>query len=214
MRLVIMSDTHKQHHHPMAQPPDGDVLIHCGDFTMHGGADDLEEFNRWLLSQPHKHKLAVFGNHDQTCDPCRDNFFVEGNREIITAAIILEDSGCEIDGVRFWGMPYHPMYNGWPQSTFMRTGEQLKEHCSLIPNETDVLITHGPPFGICDIGAGNISAGCHHLLDAVRRVKPKVNCFGHIHTGGQHEENGTLFINAALHDERCSIVRSPVVLDI
>jgi len=144
----------------------------------------------------------------------RNRYFVEGNRQLLTAGVILDDCGIDINGVMFWGMPYHPLFRGWPESTFMRTAEELEHHCSFIPRGIDVLLTHGPPFGILDFTCRGENAGCHSLRSAVERVRPKVHFFGHIHIGGEATIGETTFINCALHDDYCSIVRRPVVFDL
>ena len=61
MRLVLISDTHGDHDHLTV--PDGDVLIHAGDMTENGEVSEVRDFNRWLGTLPHKHKLVIAGNH-------------------------------------------------------------------------------------------------------------------------------------------------------
>jgi Icc-related predicted phosphoesterase len=74
----------------------------------------------------------------------------------------------------------------------------------LIPDSLDVLITHGPPFGILDQTApGEMHLGCKELLMAVEMKRPRVHLFGHIHGGaGTFESKATRFVNAAYLDER------------
>jgi predicted MPP superfamily phosphohydrolase len=67
---------------------------------------------------------------------------------------------------------------------------------SMIPSHVDILMTHGPPKYILDTTSGGHSAGCEHLRRAVERVKPRLHCFGHIHTGYgaqrlEYNEEGT-----------------------
>jgi len=54
---------------------------------------------------------------------------------------------------------------------------------SIVPDNIDILMTHGPPKYVLDSTCDGRSAGCEHLRRAVERVKPKLHCFGHIHKG-------------------------------
>uniref|UniRef100_A0A6T9YJL5 Calcineurin-like phosphoesterase domain-containing protein n=1 Tax=Bigelowiella natans TaxID=227086 RepID=A0A6T9YJL5_BIGNA len=66
VRFVCISDTHNDH--KRIKVPDGDVLLHAGDFTKFGTEKEIFEFNRWLGTLPHRHKIVVSGNHDLTMD--------------------------------------------------------------------------------------------------------------------------------------------------
>lgn len=196
MRVVMISDTHSFHHR-VGPVPDGDVLIHAGDF-MNSGREisDVIRFNAWFGDQPHRHKILIAGNHDRMMESHRS--WCEG---LLTSAIYLEDSGCMLDGFRFWGSPFQPEFCNWAFNE--PRGAAMRRHWELIPDDTDVLITHGPPFGIRDwvhLGAENL--GCEDLLQAVQRIKPQIHVFGHIHGGRGIEQNeDTLFVNASFLDE-------------
>jgi hypothetical protein len=58
--------------------------------------------------------------------------------------IYLNDSGVEIDGLKFWGSPVQPYFHNW---AFNRIGDDICKHWELIPLDTDILITHGPVKG-------------------------------------------------------------------
>ena len=66
IKFVCVSDTHNLTN--KIQVPEGDVLIHAGDFTNSGKPDEVEWFNKWLGNLPHKHKIVIAGNHDITFD--------------------------------------------------------------------------------------------------------------------------------------------------
>ena len=69
----------------------------------------------------------------------------------------------------------------------------------MIPANTDILITHGPPYGILDKNRVGFSAVCQSLKRAVKRIQPKLHVFGHIHeAGGMVEMEGTTFVNACV----------------
>ncbi|KAK4309551.1 hypothetical protein Pmani_018814 [Petrolisthes manimaculis] len=69
LRFVCMSDTHCLTSHLQLEIPEGDVFIHAGDFTRCGSAAEVEEFNSWIGSLPHKHKVVIAGNHELSFDP-------------------------------------------------------------------------------------------------------------------------------------------------
>src|SRR5262249_18296350 len=188
MRIVCVSDTHG--YHTLTEVPDGDVLVHAGDLCRHGGLEDVEEFDRWLGTLPHKHKVVICGNHDW----CFQERPAEA-RARITNAIYLEDSGCEIAGLKFYGTPWTPLFHDW---AFMKPDAELDEKWALIPPRLDVLITHGPPHGIWDMTARREHAGSSSLLSRVYELQPRLHVFGHIHEArGQAEHSGIMFLNAS-----------------
>lgn len=221
MKLVIISDTHSRHH-LLDTLPHGDVLIFCGDAQRSGtSAAELREFNSWLGDQPIKRKIVIGGNHDMTLE----NVGPDAAQEIYYHATYLQDSGCEIDGVRFWGSPWQPRFFDWAFN--LDRGAPLREKWNLIPDNVDVLITHGPPKGIFDRCPAvprtwadgkikNVNVGCADLMDAVKRVKPKVHCFGHIHEGGGMVQkiDGTIFVNASVVNCRMQVANPPMVVEI
>jgi Icc-related predicted phosphoesterase len=215
-RLVVMSDTHGQH--LGLQVPDGDILIHCGDFCSHGQYLDALRFVNWFGVQPHKHKIFIAGNHDL--------YFEQGNPFDIDQFIklmppsvrYLNDSGVQIEGINFWGSPVQPTFFNW---AFNRDrGEAIKKHWDLIPKGTDVLITHGPPHKICDLapaGKGFYKhVGCADLFEAALRIQPKLHLFGHIHFSGgtSFVMPKTIYVNASILDEAYMINNKPLVIDV
>lgn len=206
MKLVFISDTHTKHR--AFTPPKGDVLIHCGDFTGNGKPLQAEEFAEWFGEQPHKHKICIAGNHDGCFETVPTIARDIMQRHWVT---YLEDSGVTIDGIKFWGSPITPEFNNW---YFNRArGAQIKRHWDLIPDDTDVLITHGPPHGVLD--KCPMSVGCEELLKAVQRVQPRIHAFGHIHEGGGARQIGpTHFINCSMLDGWYKPVRKPTVFNI
>jgi Icc-related predicted phosphoesterase len=196
MRLVVISDTHGLHDR-IVSLPDGDILVHAGDFM--GSGIDLKEilsFNQWLREQPFKQRVVCAGNHDRSFKN-----MPEVARGLLTNAIYLENDGVTIDGISFWGSPYTLEYMNW---AFMYPrGGAAKRYWDQIPNGLDVLITHGPPRGILDqIAPGGEHLGCEELRKAVEAKKPRIHIFGHIHGGAGTFENGTTgFVNAAYLNE-------------
>lgn len=188
MRIVCVSDTHGFHKY--TEVPDGDVLVYGGDLTKHGSLADVEAFDRWFGSFPHRHKVVIVGNHDF----CFQEEPAEA-RARLTSAIYLQDSGCEIDGLTFYGSPWTPVFFDW---AFMQPDEDLAAKWALIPSRVDVLLTHGPPHGILDMTNRGEHAGSLTLLHRVYEVKPRLHVFGHIHeAAGRFDHAGTVFVNAS-----------------
>jgi Icc-related predicted phosphoesterase len=209
MKIVCVSDTHLQVGNKF-KIPDGDVLIHAGDATPNGRLEHTAQFADWLSRQPHKHKLFVAGNHDYAFQVQR-GYAVQ----LIEAAgaRYLEDSGVIIDGRLFWGSPWQPEFMNWAFN--LPRGPELKRHWDLIPEGTDVLITHSPPLGILDMTDRGEYVGCEDLRDAVQRVRPKLHVFGHIHEShGQERRDDTLFVNAAICDSRYRPGNKPQVIEL
>ncbi len=180
MKITHISDTHTLHQDVVV--PESDVLVHSGDCLNTGAIDELPGFLKWFHNQPSKHKILVAGNHDRCFETMRPDAekMVE---EYAPGTIYLQDSGCEIDGIKFWGSPFQPEFCDCAFN--LPRGPHLKRHWDMIPDDTDVLITHGPAIGLRDKPGGrhpwNERCGCKDLYDALLRVQPQVHLFGHIH---------------------------------
>lgn len=213
MKLVCISDTHSLHR--KLAIPDGDVLIHAGDWGGSGSWREWLDFNNWLDSLPHKHKVIIPGNHDEYCE----EFFISALQSVGKNVHLLNESGVTLDGVTFWGSPWTPEFFNW---SFMYARAEGKKIWERIPDKVDVLITHGPPAGILDTVMRfktdeyqPESTGCIDLLHRVRAVSPKVHIFGHIHEGyGQKTEGGTLFVNASSCTEHYRPINPPQVIEV
>lgn len=218
MKVVCISDTHGIHREVIdgqlheLEVPDGDLLIHAGDFTNAGSLMEFNDFNQWLGTLPHKHKVFIAGNHDFLFEryPISDIKKLTGGLN----AHYLQDSLIHINGIRIYGSPWTPQFFEW---AFMmeRHDGSLKKKWAEIPEDLDILITHGPPQGILDETPRGEAAGCYDLLARVLEVKPRYHIFGHIHEGyGQTEQNGTTFINAALSRGWERHKKIPIVFEI
>ena len=207
MKLVCCSDTHNRHR--LYTTPPGDVLIFAGDMMTDGyRPHEVRDFNEWLGDQPQTRKVVIAGNHDRLFESS-----IRG-QELLTNATYLENSGTTIDGVTFWGSPAQPEFYNWAFN--YARGEEIDRIWKRIPCNIDVLITHGPPFGILDwTKPGGASLGCQDLKIKVSEIKPKLHVFGHIH-GGYGEYNGgtTHFVNASLLNEAYQPVNQPIVVDL
>jgi len=185
MQIVMISDTHG------ARPelPAGDVLVHCGDLSHLGSFAELRQEVEWLKALPFEHIIFVAGNHDVALANIFEKKLEPQTRQLVFGRIhYLRDSGVTIDGVKFWGSPWIPPYAG----AFNLAEEELRQKWQLIPADTDVLITHGPPAGVLDGGTGSAS-----LRAALERIRPSIHCFGHVHEFHGQFEKGTKFFNCA-----------------
>lgn len=216
LKVVCISDTHNQLD-LVKDIPHGDVLVHAGDLTNFGSEKELKKFNEELGRLPHKHKIVVAGNHDLGFDDAEDpagrlaQYKGQGTPKgylLLTNATWLHDRGVEIDGVKFFGSSWHPLY-GYP---FYRPRPKLEEKWKVLPADLDVLITHTPALGYLDT-FGSERWGCRYLLNEIEtRVKPKFHVFGHVHECYGALSNGnTTFINAAQAAKNNVIKNKPLV---
>lgn len=208
-RIVCIADTHGWGYRAQLKVPEGDVLVHAGDLTSRGLTYEVEEELNWFSRLPHRCKIFIAGNHDWLFEQKPRTA-----REMIPASVTyLEDSGCEVAGLRFWGSPVQPWFYDWAFNR--QRGPEISKSWSKIPNDTDVLVTHGPPRGILDKTIDGRNDGCDDLLARIREVQPKAHIFGHIHSGyGMQRINGTIHINAAICTDEYQPINRPIVVDL
>lgn len=192
LRIVCLSDTHGLH--GQARVPDGDLLLHAGDLTGRGREPELLASFDWLRSLPHPHKVVIAGNHDFALEHPSPRI-----RRALEGLNYLRDEAVTLEGLTIYGSPWQPWFYDWAFN--LRRGPELQGVWARIPEHTDILITHGPPLGICDRTERGEAVGCADLLERVRQVRPKLHLFGHIHEAyGSEVQGETLFLNACLCD--------------
>jgi len=196
-----MADTHG--FHADLSVPDGDVLVHAGDMTRGGSLDELREVGAFLSALPHRHKIVVAGNHDWA-------LFRQPDQALAALGDVtyLRDAPAVVEGLRFWGSPWQPEFFDWAFN--LPRGRALAERWALIEDDTEVLVTHGPPRGYGDRCYDGRREGCDDLLARLERVRPSLHLFGHIHEDRGHWRLGpTLVVNATVAE--CEL--APTVLD-
>jgi Icc-related predicted phosphoesterase len=204
LRVVAVADTHT-FQGDFASVPDGDVFVHAGDLLRAGTLDELAPVAAWLRALPHRYKIVVPGNHDW----CFVREASAARAMLGPTVMVLEDSGVELEGVRVWGSPWQPAYHDWAYN--LPRGKSLADKWSLIPDDTRLLITHGPPADIGDRTLTRHRNGCADLRERVRVVRPALHVFGHIHEdGGAWRIDDTLFANVTTWE--CE--RPPSVFDL
>jgi Icc-related predicted phosphoesterase len=206
MRIVFISDTHNRHKE--IKVPDGDLLIHAGDISGRGRVYEITQFMNWIENLPHKHKVMIAGNHDYLAEQHPEEFL-----ELVPNNVTyLNDSGTEMEGLKIWGSPVQPWFYDWAFNR--QRGEEIDRHWQLIPEGTDLLITHGPPYGILDRTISGEKVGCEDLRRRVIDIQPKIHVFGHIHEAyGQVHEDGVHYINASCLNHQYMPVFDPIVVD-
>jgi Icc-related predicted phosphoesterase len=207
MKITFISDSH--HQHGELQLKSGDILVHCGDICNRGTEMEVLRFINWFREQPFKYKIFIAGNHDWFLENLENDYL----EKILPKDIIyLNDSGICIDGINFWGSPIQPTFFDW---AFNRNrGIAINKHWQLIPKNTDILITHGPPFGVLDQTLDGKNVGCEDLMLKINKIKPRIHAFGHIHEAyGIVEKKGTTFINASVLDIRYNLRNEPIIID-
>jgi predicted phosphodiesterase len=214
--------------------PTGDILIHAGDCTNRGQQHDVENFVNWFMNiKGFDSKIFIAGNHDWAFEEHRyphhrgdyDWFHNIMNPENLSQSDVtyLEDSELIIESpefsrpIKIWGSPWQPEFYNWAFN-LPRLGDDLRAKWEMIPGDTDILITHGPPNGVRDFvdhRRVNQNVGCELLRFHVERVKPLLHVFGHIHGAyGAALIKETLYVNASICTERYIPSNKPIIVDL
>jgi len=205
MRVVHISDTHGKKYHNKLEIPECDILIHSGDIGGRTSPWELLEFLEWFEKQDAGTKIFVPGNHDITLD--REFWFnkLKNGEEVIAEMLkqaylkniemmskfdvkVLIDEEVIVDGLKIYGSPYSPSFHRDHWAFNADRGKEIQEKWKMIPRDTDILITHGPLYGILDdvkeYARPNEDphVGCKDLLKRIEDLPQlKLFCCGHIH---------------------------------
>jgi Icc-related predicted phosphoesterase len=212
-KIVFISDTHNKHKHLTSKGMgnilgSGDYLIHAGDCTSMGSKNEITQFLEWFSNTDFKHKIFIAGNHDFGFEQQTD--IAQEYKDM--GVIYLFDNDVTIDGIKFYGSPWQPEFHNWAFN--LPRGEELSQKWGQIPNDVDVLITHGPAYGILDYAPIGGHVGCEELYRKIVEVKPKIHVCGHIHDGyGQKTMGGIEFLNASVLNDRYEHAHKPIVVE-
>ena len=227
MRITVLSDTHTRHGLiPMEDLPGGDLLIHAGDIMNSGyNKHDIHDFCTWFHSlDQYQDKVFIAGNHDRMFEdhPLESNTIVNNYGSVIYLQdddLVLYGDGpngeSPEDNIRIYGSPWQPEFYSWAFN-LPKGGIEIAGKWEAIPDNTDILITHGPAFGTLDTVAGRPwdNLGCELLAERIERLKPKIHVCGHIHSGYGYEfKDGTHFFNASVLDEQYEYTQKPMTFD-
>jgi calcineurin-like phosphoesterase family protein len=215
--------------------PKGDVLIHAGDMSNKGGERDVTNFVHWFQNiDGFQYKIFIAGNHDfcfeRVNEPHHkgdyDWLHVLMYDENLSQSNVtyLEDDFIEIESpefskpIKIYGSPWQPEFYNWAFN-LPRMGEELNEKWNNIPEDTDILITHGPPNGFGDLVNNwrqpNMNVGCELLRNKIEELNPTLNVFGHIHEGyGIYNNGKTTFVNASICTPDYRPTNKPIIIDL
>jgi len=212
MKILCLSDTHTMHHKiQLPDLSDIDVIVHTGDFSNSDEAS-TDVFLCWFADLPVPCKVLVAGNHDKYVMHYNDRFKIKC---AVLGIEYLQDSGCEINGIKFWGTPWVNQFYNW---AFMMYEKDLSKVYKLIPKNTEILLSHGPAKGILDfvdrVGGGNV--GAMTLKERLAKLpKLKYHIFGHIHEGyGILDTGSYIAVNASSVTELYKPVNQPIIIEV
>jgi len=218
MIVTFISDTHNKHNQVTSSLPGGDLLIHAGDISSMGYKHEIQQFCKWFDSlDNYTVKTFIAGNQD---------FGFEKEPEMAKEIVgsykwinYLQDSflGYGVDTenyVKIYGSPWQPEFHNWAFN-LPKNGLELEQKWDDIPEDTDILVTHGPAFGYLDTIMGQYdNLGCELLTKRIKTIKPKIHICGHIHSGyGYVFDGDTHFINASVLDERYQYTQKPLTVE-
>ena len=227
MRITVISDTHTRHGLiPIEDLPGGDLLLHAGDIMNSGyNKNDIWDFCHWFQSlKQYEDKVFIAGNHDRMFQNHPED--VKEWLDKFGNIIYLQDDDLVLYGdgpngdmpennIRIYGSPWQPEFYSWAFN-LQRNGIELSGKWEAIPDNTDILITHGPAYDTLDTVVGRFwdNLGCNLLAERIAVVKPKIHVCGHIHSGyGYVFKDGTHFFNAAVLDEQYEYTQKPMTFD-
>ena len=218
MKITFISDTHtRQGLIPMEDLPGGDLLIHAGDIMNSGyNRNDIWDFLHWYDAIPgYDKKVFIAGNHDRMFENHPED--VKEWLSKFPNIIYLQDESYEIydletdKSIKIYGSPWQPEFYSWAFN-LPKNGIEIAGKWEAIPDDTDILITHGPSWGAVDTVAGRPwdNLGCELLSERIQRFRPKIHVCGHIHSGyGVETIDNIHYINASVLDERYEYTQKP-----
>jgi Icc-related predicted phosphoesterase len=211
-RITHISDTHNKHNQLNNKLIGGDLLIHSGDFSSLGRRKEVESFIKWYNAiDNYTNKVFIAGNHDLSFDSeklmqtkidyfngnrfvskTEENPYITSNskpdwlvsllkNELNSNVFYLENDSVTIDSIKIWGSPITPTFSfGWAFNK--NRGYDINEVWNLIPDDTDIVITHGPIHSYCDrTQYEGLNVGCEQLYHRLNEIKPQLHFAGHIH---------------------------------
>jgi Icc-related predicted phosphoesterase len=212
-KITFISDTHNKHKHLTSKGMgnilgSGDILVHAGDSTSMGHKYEINEFLKWFSNTEFEHKIFIAGNHDFGFE--KETDIDQQFKDL--GVTYLFDNDITIDGIKFYGSPWQPEFYNWAFN--LPRGEELAAKWEKIPDDVDILITHGPAYGILDYAPIGGHVGCDELYRKIVEVKPKIHVCGHIHDSyGQKTMGGIEFLNASVLDDRYDLAHKPIVVE-
>jgi len=218
MIITLISDTHGKHNQITQDLPGGNLIIHAGDISSMGHQHEVQQFCKWFNNvDNYDHKIFIAGNHD---------WGFQNNTEKIMEIVnsyktvdYIQDETIQVNNddkmINVYGSPWQPEFYNWAFN-LPKNGPELAAKWAAIPDNTAILITHGPAFGVLDTVAGKMwdNLGCQLLTNKIKTIKPKIHVCGHIHSGyGYYFDGDTHFINASVLNEEYQYNNKPITID-
>ena len=217
MKIALISDSHGLHHQIPLNWLDNkdneiDTIIHAGDISNMGYLHEIEDFCKWYDSLNFANKIFCAGNHDWGFSKKpKEVAEILSNYPSIT---YLQDNFVIIDGVKIYASPHQPEFYSWAFN--LKRGKKLQDKWDMINSDTDILVTHGPCYGLCDLTPDGRFVGCEDLLNTIVTKLDNVllHVSGHIHHSyGFTYKHGKTFVNAATVNERYNIANKPIIIE-
>jgi predicted phosphodiesterase len=222
MKICHISDTHNRH--KQVKIPSCDLLIHSGDFSGTGQKSEIENFLKWFKRQPATYRILIAGNHDRSFDPEKNvtgekpEWLLEMMEDYKSSGLnyYLENESCEVGGLKIWGSPVTPSFGRHYWAFNKDRGDEIKEVWKQIPQDTDIIVTHGPVMYKGDyVPSSNEYVGCKDLGDHVERIAPILHLCGHIHEGYQwNEDLFTYYVNGSICNHSYNPINKPWIITI
>lgn len=211
-RICAISDMHSYQN--KVQVPQCDLLIVAGDITDRGEYSQITDFNNWCAALQHSGRvgevICIAGNHDLTAQRDPETWKV-----LLPDVTYIEDEEIERFGYRIYGSPWTPAFFKQHWVFNAERGKEIKAKWDKIPEGLDILITHGPAYGVLDSTPRGERVGCLDLRDTILAKKPRVHICGHIHFGHGYAVLGTtLMMNASICTEAYKPTNPPLVIDL
>lgn len=229
--IDVLSDTHGKHGYFKLEG--GDILLHSGDVSSRGSDQEILDFINWFEQQDYTHRVFIPGNHDWSLernfaywkDECdkRGIILLNDSGVTLTGSYVVEEHSTVREGgvsierydIKVWGSPVQPWFHSWAFNRARTEAEAkykhrwIKPHWDLIPEDTEILLTHGPPMKILDEVTTVMGTsynppqhvGCEELSKRLAQLHVKLHLFGHIHEGrGFQYEGETTYVNGSSLD--------------
>lgn len=233
MKIVTISDTHLRHQNiyvlkpgesadnmetlynitgGVFLPAEADMIIHSGDVSIRGHEHEVEDFLMWFAKLPYKYKIFIAGNHDFIFDTQRT--LAKDLLVKFPDIIYIENDFVEIEGLKIWGSPIQPWFHNWAFNK--ERGADIRRYWDIIPDDIDILVTHGPPYDILDLTSHGSYVGCEDLSERIKSLKNlKLHQFGHIHeAAGYVFKDGVHYVNASVVNLRYQLQNKPMIFEV
>jgi hypothetical protein len=222
MNLALTSDTHG---HLPEIPKGAEGLIHAGDVCPDGTPDYQA---RWLVQEfyPWVERLGIpvwltWGNHDSVGQRLH---FDRLYSEAVTVARaycpdnlkFLVDELDIINGKKVWFTPWSGVCGTWAWQRPDTPGG-LGAIYGEIPEDVDIVVSHTPPHGRCDLNYDYVHIGSEMLRIRLGHTKVKTVICGHCHEAyGFFYGNGATYdvLNVANKDNRYRNTQEPLLWNV